>query len=230
MAAFKFSRSEGQKGGAGPGEAGGNEPAIMTSISPREGSPRSVRKRFTSPAMQLSSLGPGWPCHFSAASTMKVHSAEGGEGLAATRSREVQREQPSCPNQRTSAVPESGREGEPALPSAGDQAQDLPGAGNNALLQRATVSSESRPVRAVTTWCQGPPFTARAQNAFLSLNPPTPGAVSGKKTEASATGTGFSGPRRTRVSGTSQALPRALFVKFLWPQQGYSWEWEREGG
>lgn len=65
------------------GRARWNEPAIMTSISPKEGSPRSVRKRFTSPAMQLSSVVLGRTCHFSASSTMNVHSKEGGDRVIA---------------------------------------------------------------------------------------------------------------------------------------------------
>ena len=107
----------------------------MTSISPKEGSPGSVRKRFTSPAMQLSSVVRGWACHFSASSTMNVHSEEGGDRVIAStpQSRGVTTVFPPKPESCRTSPLSAGRKRGPELPLADYKALNLPHAGKDSL-------------------------------------------------------------------------------------------------
>lgn len=138
----------------------------MTSISPKEGSPRSVRKRFTSPAMQLSSVAPGWACHLSASSTMKVHSKEAGDGVIPY-TPQVQCGQSSYPSQRTTIISKAGgRKGRPELPSVDYEALILPLAGNDGLLSARGPKSSNHTRLAARDVRGRASVTARAQNTF----------------------------------------------------------------
>lgn len=168
------------------GRARWNKPAIMTSISPKVGSPRSVRKRFTSPTMQLSSLVPSWACHFSASSTMKVHSEEGGDGIITytpqrSAGRPVFLPEPENCRELPLSLSRAGKGSQHFLqlitkPKSASCRRRWPSANSNCILRARTTRGLRQGAQGA-----GPRFTARAPNAFLSLNPFTPGAGSGEE-------------------------------------------------
>lgn len=155
----------------------------MTSISPKVGSSRSVRKRFTSPTMQLSSGGRGWACHLSASSTMKVHSEGRGNRVSTCRlqRKEVRPVFPPEPDNCTRGLslsqagerdPKPGKEFKFTLDLKWETAF------TKASVPKGTRDPKGRRTstrpHTATEGTAGPKQTARNQIALFSLNPSKP--------------------------------------------------------
>lgn len=162
--------------------------------------------------MQLSSVVLGRARHFSASSTMNVHSEDEATRLSPPLPEETMGPQSSYPNHRTGE--HSGPGGKRArLPSADDKALNLSYAGKNGAPTASCVLREQEPQLCLSKTREGQGLQVQPEpytHYFLQNHSKSDAVSGGKKTEASVMGPGFQEHQSRMVSGTFQTFPEGF--------------------